>query len=511
MVKIFSSGQIKEIDRFTIENEPISSANLMERAAGCLYEWIAARYDSSRKFLVFTGPGNNGGDGLVLARLLWKGGFNVEIFNIRITDKYSTDYILNRKRIVKIKGIKLNEIKKPGDVPQISSEDVIIDSIFGSGLTRAVEGLPLGIIKIINGSAAEIISVDMPSGMFEENNSTNHPDGIVHADYTLSFQFPKLAFMFSDCYKYTGKWFILSIGLHPEAISNTFSQYNYIEEKDTASVLKTRGKFDHKGNFGHGLFVAGSKSKTGAAILGARAALRTGIGLITCHTASHGASAILAALPEVMIQPDNNEEIITEIGKIEKYDAIGVGPGIGTDPSTGYAFKKLLTECDRPMVIDADAVNILGLNKKWLKLLPHNVILTPHKKEFERISGRSSDDYSRLLSQVEFSAKYKCIVILKGAFTSVSLPDGNVFFNNTGNPGMATAGSGDVLTGIILSLLAQGYKPADAALAGVNIHGLAGDIAAETLPYESVIASDIIDNIGNALKRIKDKSKKRQK
>ena len=511
MIKIFTSEQIKEIDRYTIDNEPVPSSELMDRAAGKLFEWILNRFERSHRFMIFTGPGNNGGDGLVLARLLWYGGFTTKIFNVRFTEKYSADYLINRKRIEEIREIPLCDIESGNDLPALESDDIVVDAIFGSGLVRPVEGLALETIKHINNSASTVISVDIPSGLFGEDNSRNLPENIIRAYYTLSFQFPRLSFMFADCYKYTGEFHILPIGLHPEAIRNTRTPYHLIGEEDITRVLKTRGKFDHKGNFGHGLLIAGSGQKAGASILSAKAALRTGIGLITCHTPFAVASVIQTVLPEAMIRSDKHNSIITDIPPDEKFNAFGAGPGIGTSDETCEALHKFLERCSKPLVLDADAINILGLHKEWLKLLPAGTILTPHMKEFERIAGETANGYSRLMAQIEFSREFSCIVVLKGAHSSITLPDGRVFFNSTGNPGMATAGSGDVLTGIILSLLAQGYPPADASIAGVYIHGLAGDIAAEKFPFESLIASDIVENIGNAISMIRSKEKSKIK
>jgi NAD(P)H-hydrate epimerase len=270
-------------------------------------------------------------------------------------------------------------------------------------------------------------------------------------------------------------------------------------------LLKKRNKFDHKGTFGHGLLYAGSSGKMGAAILGAGAALRTGIGLITCHIPSSGITIVQSAMPEAMVESDKNEMHLSEIGNADSYSAVGIGPGIGTDPESQKALNKLLTECKKPLVIDADALNIISLNKGWLSLIPHGAILTPHPKEFERLAGKTRNSFLRLKRQIELSEKLKCIIVLKGAHTSITTPDGNTFFNSTGNPGMATAGSGDVLTGMLLSLLAQGYTPENAAVLGIYLHGLAGDIASEESCYESIIASDIIKSIGKAFNRIRDK------
>ena len=503
-MKIFRSDQIREIDSFTISNEPVSSIDLMERAALRLFEWMVRRFDRSKRFVIFAGPGNNGGDGLALARILSDERYTAEVYNIHYTDKVTDDWDINRSRLSKTGKVPVISIDNTDQFPVICSDDIIIDAIFGSGLKRPPDGLAAETIRQINQTGCTVIAVDIPSGLFGEDNSHNAPDNIIKADITLSFQFPKLSFFFADNYACVGEWHLLPIGLHPGAIRDLETPYYYTEVKDIAPLLRKRGKFDHKGVFGHGLLIAGSQSKTGAALLAAKAALRSGIGLITCHVPHGSGSVIQSALPEAMVQPDKNQTVISQIDNWKDYSAIGVGPGIGIEAETREAVYVLLKTCDKPMVLDADAINILGLNKDWISLIKPGTILTPHPKEFERIAGKSVSGYARLLKQISFSTKYRCIVILKGAYTSVSLPDGRVFFNSTGNPGMATAGAGDVLTGMILSLLSQGYSQENAAVAAVYIHGLAGDIAAEKSCYEYIIASDITRNTGDAFNRIRE-------
>jgi ADP-dependent NAD(P)H-hydrate dehydratase / NAD(P)H-hydrate epimerase len=502
-MKIFTCSQVSEIDRYTIENEPVKSADLMERAAGKIFEWLIARYSKSRRFLIFAGPGNNGGDGLVLARLLADSGYKTEVHYVRFASGESDDWKINRERIEKTPVCGFLTINAPDQFPMLFDDDVIIDAIFGSGLKRPPEGLAASVIKNINGSACEVIAVDIPSGLAGEDTGSVTMENVVKADHTLSFQFPKLSFMFSDSYPYTGDWHILPIGLHPDAIRSTTTPYIYIEDNDVIPLLKHRNKFDHKGTFGHGLLIAGSGNKAGAAVLAARAALRTGIGLVTCHTPAASCAIIQTALPEAMVRSDSNGTIITSVPDPDDFSAVGAGPGIGTSEETADTIHKLLQECSKPMVMDADGLNILSKHKAWFSLLKAGTILTPHPKEFERLAGKTSGCYERLMLQISFSVKHKCIIVLKGAHTSITLPDGKVFFNSTGNPGMATAGSGDVLTGIILSLLAQGYEPADAAVAGVFMHGLAGDIAVQKIAQESLIATDITENIGNAYLRLR--------
>lgn len=502
-MKIFTSEQIRAIDKFTIENEPVSSADLMERASLRLYNWIEKRFGRAKHFVIFAGPGNNGGDSLALSRILHNNGYSVEIHYVKFSDKTSADWEHNRIRIEKETPVRFNELTNEDQFPMISSDDIIIDSVFGTGLTRPPVGLPAEVIKRINLSGARKISVDIPSGLSGEDNSNNKDDCIIKADYTLSFQFPKLAFMFPENAVFTGEWHILDIELDNNAIWNTKSPLNFIEKNDIVLLLRKRNKFDHKGNYGHGLVIAGSEGKMGAAVLCAGAALRSGIGLVTCHIPSGGNLILQSALPEAMTESDDSDIYFTGVRNIDKYTAIGAGPGLGTAAATQEAVLKLISEYKKPVVLDADALNILSMNQEYLSKLQANTILTPHPKEFERLAGSTRNGYERLQLQIDFSKRYKCFVILKGSHSSITTPDGNVFFNSTGNPGMATGGSGDVLTGILLSLLAQGYSPESAAITGVYLHGLAGDIAASENGFESMIASDIIKCIGKSFNKIR--------
>ena len=503
-MKIFRCDQIREIDDFTIRYEPIASTDLMERAAGQLLSWYLSHFERSHRIFIFAGPGNNGGDGLALGRMLSENRYDVEVHYVQFTEKTSTDWDINRLRFQSETDAIFKYLDNIDQFPDISNRDIIIDAIFGSGLTRPAEGLPAEVIKEINGIDCVKISIDIPSGLFGEDNSKNMSENIIRANYTLSFQFPRLSFMFAENYGFTGEWIILPIGLHNDAIRDIPSPYTLIGKSDVLQLLKKRKKFDHKGNFGHGLLVSGSDGKIGAAILGAGAAMRSGIGLLTCHVPACGTSAIHCTVPEAMVKKDRSENNISEIGNIDLFNAIAVGPGIGSGDETQNALHQLLIECDKPIVIDADGLNILSLNKEWLTLLPAASILTPHPKEFERLAGKTENGFARLSRQKAFSMEHKCIVILKGAYTSITTSDGKVYFNSTGNPGMATAGCGDVLTGILLSLLAQGLTPENAAVLGVFIHGLAGDIAAAESCYESIIASDIINCLGKAFNKIRE-------
>lgn len=497
-MKILLSNQIKQLDAYTIENEPISSINLMERAATACTNWIIENFGVENKFKIFVGPGNNGGDGLAIARMLAEKKYLVQVFIIKITDKFSNDFSVNYKRLLKQGKSKIFTIDENDDLPIINKDDIVIDGLFGSGLSRSLSGFPAKVVNYLNKCDAAIIAIDIPSGLFGEDNSKNNYAHIIKAAYTLTFQFPNLSFFFPENEHYVGKWEVLPIGLHKEFIEKLATDYFIVTKDYVHSKLIKRKKFAHKGNFGHALLLSGSYGKMGAAVLASKACLRTGVGLITAHIPKKGYHIIQTAVPEAMISIDKSDTIYSDIPEIENYNAIGIGPGIGLDNITQSALKSLIEKAEVPIVFDADAINIFAENKDWLDKIPANSIFTPHPKEFERLAGKSSDNYSRNLMQIKFAKKYNVYVVLKGAYTAIACPDGKCYFNSTGNPGMATAGSGDVLTGIILSFLAQKYSSKDAAILGVYFHGLAGDIAAEKIGEQALIAGDIIQFMGAA-------------
>ncbi|MBC8005821.1 MAG: NAD(P)H-hydrate dehydratase, partial [Verrucomicrobia bacterium] len=384
------------------------------------------------------------------------------------------------------------------DIPDIPSNVLIIDGLYGSGLTRPLAGLAAQIITAINNSKAKVISIDIPSGLLGEDNSENDLSAVIRADYTLTFQFPKISFLFPENHPFTGQWEVLPIGLSADAMDQTSIHLTYLTKEFIVGKIKKRDKFSHKGTFGHALLIAGSYGKMGAAVLAARACLRSGVGLLTAHIPRLGYEIIQISVPEAMTSMDESEVVFTSLPDISVFSAIGIGPGLDKKTATKEALMELLYAKPGKMVLDADALNILAESKSDIGLLSENAILTPHPKEFERLIGTSSNSYERLQLQLQFSAQYKAIVLCKGAHSSITFPDGRVFFNSSGNAGMATGGSGDVLTGIILGLLAQNYSAEDAALIAVYLHGLAGDLAAARLGQQAMIASDIIDQMGKA-------------
>ena len=508
-MKILPVEKIREADAFTIENEPIDSIDLMERAASKVYEWFMKRCKTKEVSVkIFCGIGNNGGDGLALARMLYSTNIVPQVFVLRYSDKMSADCEINFERLKEETDVPMYDVFSEDDFPQIYDNDIVIDAVFGSGLNRPIEGFTAELIKHINKSNAIKIAIDVPSGLFvcggqqstvnSQQSKTNGQYPILCADYTLTFQFPKLAFMFSEYDPFVGKWEVLDIKLHKDFIDNVETMNFFATDDVVRPILHKRSKFSHKGTYGHALLVAGSSGKTGAALLAAEACMRTGVGLLTVHLPKDALLPMQTYLPEAMTDIDKSDTHCSEIKDLLPYTAIGVGPGLGKHEETVILLKKIIQEATQPLVLDADALNIISDNPTWLSFLPDNTILTPHPKEFERLFGRTNNSYERLELQRKMSVIHNIIIVLKGAHTAITFPNGTCFFNSTGNPGMATAGSGDVLTGIILSLLAQRYTPQEAALLGVYLHGYAGDIAAQEMGMEAMLARDITRNIGKS-------------
>lgn len=506
-MKILSGKQVREADAYTIKNEPISSVDLMERAAMACVTWIIDRFTVEHDFKVICGTGNNGGDGLAIARLLLARGYSVEVLVLNYNGNRSDDFLQNYsklKSLFKNKSIveEIHSIESFQTALKISKKTILVDALFGSGLNKPLNGMLADAVRCINELTNTVIAIDIPSGLYaDELNSPD--DSIVVADYTLSFQFPKFSFMLPEAVDYVGHLFILDIGLHLDYIQEVSTQHYFITERDVASILKKRAIRSHKGNFGHSLLIAGSYGKMGAAVISAKACLRSGVGLLTVHVPKCGYEIMQTTLPEAMVTIDKEYSGISEFSSILQYNAIGVGPGIGTSKQSESVLHYLIQNTKRPMVLDADALNILSENKGWLPLLPPNTILTPHLKEFERLVGRCQDSLERLKLQREFSVKYTVYIVLKGVHTSISCPDGSIYFNSTGNPGMAKGGSGDALTGVLTALLAQQYSAEQSCLLGVYLHGLAGDFAALHFSEESMLVTDLIDQLGNAFNAIK--------
>lgn len=495
MLKILNTSEIKEWDAYTIKNEPIASIDLMERACLAFVKWFTVQFDQHKCVGIVCGTGNNGGDGLGVARLLKEMGYVVKVWIVKGVVLESIDFKSNLQRLSE----DVNEITSKPEEGIFKACDIIIDGIFGSGLSRAPEGIYGEVISEINRASAIRVAIDIPSGLFADK----HTKGLcVHADYTVTFQAPKLAFLFPENESKVGQWIAVDIGLSKAFLKQSLSKYFWIEKKWIKKHLPKRNKFAHKGDFGKALLIAGSFGKMGASVLAARAAMKSGVGLLTVHVPNCGYQIIQTSVPEAMASVDDDDKWFTSPTKENGFTVIGIGPGIGQDVKTAKGFEELLKNTTLPLVIDADGLNLLAANSNLLHLLKENCILTPHPGELQRLIGDWDDDFHRLEKAKTFAAQMKCILVIKGANTSIVAPDGRVFFNSSGNPGMATAGSGDVLTGIITSLAAQRIGVLDAAILGVFMHGYAGDLAAWETGYTSLTASDIIKALPEAFKQL---------
>lgn len=500
-MKIFSAAQIRKWDQYTIQEEPISSYDLMERASSKFVEWFITKYpDTDQQIYLFCGSGNNGGDGFAVARLLHESFYSVRVFQCKI-GRSSEDCEINYQRLKSLAAVEIQAVQEDLPLPNLSKANLIVDALFGSGLNRPIEGYWAELVEHINEADIETIAIDIPSGLFSDRSSVNQVS--IQARYTLSFERPKLAFFFPENYSAVGAWTSVSIGLHPTYAEATSSSYHLITEDMVQNKIKKRNKFAHKGTYGHALLVVGSYGKIGAAVLAAKACLRTGVGLLTINAPKCGYNILQSQVPEAMVLADPEEEIWSTIPQLDRYKAIGVGCGIGQAKASAKALMELLKGAENPLVLDADALNILAKNPTWMDDIPQKSILTPHPKEFQRLFGDSANDFDRLDLLTSKAKEHQLIILLKGAHTIVALPDGSCYFNTTGNPGMATGGSGDVLTGMITSLLSQGYSPSDAAVMGVYLHGRAGDLVAEEIGENAMLPSDLIDNIWKVFKSLK--------
>ena len=501
-MKILSSIQLKELDKYTIEMEPITSIDLMERASHALTEAIVRRWDTSYRIIVFAGPGNNGGDALAVARMLSKKNYHVEVFLFNTKGTLSNECMTNLGRLRTCGSIYFTEISTHFDPPALTEKDLIIDGLFGTGLNKPLSGGFASVVKYLNASKATIVAIDIPSGLMGEDNTYNVRPHIIHADVTLSIQLPKLSFLFPENEDIIGEWELLDIGLKQSFIDASESPYSILDIKDIRPLIKSRKRFAHKGSFGHGLLIAGSYGMAGASILSAKACLRSGIGLLTVHVPIHNHDLLQITVPEAIVQTDIHERYFAEPVELRRYNALAIGPGLGQEEDTALAMMEQIQGCHLPVVLDADAINILSTHRNWLSRLPKQCILTPHLGELERLTGKCMDSYERITKVKELASYLQSYILIKGAWTAIVTPEGHCYFNPTGNPGMATAGSGDVLTGILLALLAQGYSPEESCKLGVYIHGLAGDIAAKSLSEISMTAGDIIEALPSAWKKI---------
>lgn len=496
-MKIFSAKQLKEADQLTVEKQEISSADLMERAATLVFEEIHKRLEGADiPVKIFCGIGNNGGDGLVIGRKLIEQGYAVTIYVVNYSDQRSPDFLTNYDRVKNMTTKWPVLLKSEDNFPEINAGDFLIDAIFGVGLNRPVSGWVEKLVHHINNSGAFVLAIDMPSGLMADEATPGN--AIINANYTITFQSPKFSFFLPDTARHIGELQIMDIGLDKDWLRETIAPAQLIGKQEARALYKPRNKFSHKGTYGHILMAGGSYGKMGSVCLTATAALRAGAGMVTVYIPACGYEILQACLPEAMVITDPGEKILTRAEYDLKPDVTGFGVGVGTAEKTVEAMRHLLQKVESPMVIDADGLNILSRNQELLKMVPEASILTPHPKELERLIGTWSDDFEKIEKVRTLCREYKLILVLKGTFSMIITSE-DLYVNTSGNPGMATAGSGDVLTGILLAMLSQGYSPLAAAVLGVYLHGKAGDIAAEKLSFEGLIAGDIAQHTGAAI------------
>jgi len=496
-MKIFSAEQLYEADNNTIEKQEITSNDLLERAGTKIFDWLHNRLNSAPVTIrIFCGIGDNGGDGLVLGRLLSESGYNVMVYVVNCSDKRSQNFLYSYQKITDLTKSRPVLMKGEKDFPEIDDTDIIVDAIFGIGLNRCPGGWVKKLIQYLNESKAFKLAIDIPSGLYP-NSPLTDSEAVFKANYTLTFQAPKLAFFLPETAHFVSDFNVLDIGLDSEFLNKTEALAQLISKMEAQRFYKPRDKFGHKGTYGHALIIAGSYGKMGAGVLSIAAAFRIGAGMVTAFIPKIGYNIVQTTIVEAMVVTDVEENFISDIKLDFEPSSIAVGMGIGKNKATVKALEKLFKNTKAPLIIDADALNNISENKELLQLLPKNSILTPHPGELKRLIGKWKNDYDKLEKVKKFSKKHEVVVVIKGANTVTVFGD-QLYINTSGNPGMATAGSGDTLSGIIAGLLAQGYDPLLASVFGVYMHGSAGDIAAGQMGYEAVMAGDIIDNLSEA-------------
>ena len=500
---ILSARQIRDWDLYTIQNEPIVSIDLMESAAIRCFQWLQQNNFSLKPFHIFCGKGNNGGDGMAVARMLSRAGAKVAVHILELGQKGTDDFQINLARLHDTTAA-IHYIQTPEHFPAIAAGNIIIDALFGTGLNRRLEGLTAQLVTHINSFSNAVIAIDMPSGLLADDSSKDFP--VIKAMHTISFQCLKMAFMMAENEAYIGQVHVLDIGLLQNYVSKITYQALLVEADTIKAMYKPRQQFSHKGSFGHAALIAGSYGFMGAATLCANACLRSGAGKLTVHIPACGYEIMQLAAPEAMSKVEEGNKYIKSITDFEKYSAIGIGPGLGLHDIHKELLEIIISGYKKPMVIDADSLNVLSEHTYLLKKLYPFSVLTPHPTEFDRLFGKAENDFARMRMALQKAKELQLIVVLKGHRTFIAMPGGNSFFNSTGNPGMATGGSGDVLTGILTGLLAQGYPPEQAALLGVYLHGLAGDHAAAALTEEAMLASDITRYLSSAFLWLKSRS-----
>jgi hydroxyethylthiazole kinase-like uncharacterized protein yjeF len=499
MIPLLTSAQIRAVDAYTMEHEPIASFDLMERASKAFTKQFIEEYpDKGKGITVYCGTGNNGGDGLAIARLLKTNHYNVAVKIARFSEKLSSDFEANLKKL-KSTGIEVTGIKIGDEIP-VEESDIIIDALLGSGLNKPLAGDYARLVEYLNTLNRAVVAVDVPTGFYTEGEIAKKAL-VLKAELVITFQQAKLNFLLPESAAYMDRFVVVDIGLDDAFIESLNSSYQMIGESDVRNMLKPRKPFDHKGTYGHALIIAGQAQTMGAALLCSSACAHTGAGLTTACIPESGLTALNSALPEVMALMRIGKE--RPAIKWDKFNAIAIGPGLGTDVLSSALLDNALRAYLHPLVIDADALNILADNYYLLKKVPEGSIITPHMKEFDRIFGEHTSWWKRIETMRIKAKEYKLNIVLKNRYTIIATPAGKVYFNPTGNPAMASGGMGDVLTGTITSLLAQGYSPEQACIVGVYLHGKTGDDMALPDKLSTVLAGELARNIPITLAKLR--------
>jgi len=487
----------------------ITSLELMEHAAKqctdrLLFSIAKGEFGLAPAFLIVVGMGNNGGDGLVIARFLSQAGRSVRVMRVLHKEAASSEHAANHIELLK-QGVSCIDIETLSKGFEIADNEIVIDCLLGTGVSRPPTELLRNVIRSMNSAGRPIVSIDLPSGMVEPgSDQVFDPKACIRADRTFTFEVPRLALLLAETGPFAGRWELVPIGLDREVVRASARFGEWVQSADVRALLQPRPRFSHKGTYGHALLLAGSKGMFGAAVLATKACLRSGAGLVSAHVPGTLAATMHVTVPEALCSIDPSPGHIGQLPDLKGFSAVGIGPGLGADPMTGEVVEALLRSAKNPLVLDADALDLLANNRSWLDHLSENMVLTPHPKEMDRLLGSpSGSGFERLERTRKFAVEHGCIVVLKGAYTAVCLPDGTVQFNSTGNAGMAKGGSGDVLTGLLTGLLAQGYTPQHAALIAVHLHGTAGDLAAEALGMDAMHAGDLIEYLPQAWKMLR--------
>ena len=504
-MKIFTNERLSRIGDRTIEKEGIEMLDLIERAASAVSYELISRWRTSKRFVFFAGPGDNGADALAVARMMYEQGYRPEVylFNIK-SAQLSPNCLTNRDRLLQTAGdnIEFIEVIQNFTPPELDENDVVVDGLFGNGLRMPLKGGFTSLVQYINSSDAYVVSIDVPSGMFGEWNVGNDRRNIIRADLTLTYNSKRLAFYFAENAECVGECKVLDIELDSESIARTPTDFYLIEGDDVREVIKPRNPFSNKYDHGTLLLIAGSYGMMGAAVLAAKGALRAGAGLVTVHAPRCGYQVLQTAVPEALFEPDRNELVTSAIDLKHTYSVVAMGPGLGVNDETLEAVHHFIMNFKRPCLLDADALNCIARRPMLLRSIPPRSIITPHAIEFDRLFGDHNTDEERLKKAIDVSRLYNITIVLKGHYTMTVRPDSKIYVNSSGNAGMATPGSGDVLTGVISALIAQNYTADWSVVLGVYLHGLAGDLAAQEHGTYGMVASDIVDNLGKAIVKV---------